>query len=87
MTENDGVIIGLEVHVQLNKLKSKLFCGCSTDYHDASPNTYTCPICLGLPGTLPVVNKRAVEYAIRVASALNCTIQADTLFYYLLLTI
>jgi len=78
--END-VIIGLEVHVQFNKLKSKLFCGCSTDYHDAPPNTHTCPVCLGLPGTLPVVNKKAVEYAIRVALALNCKVQEETLFY------
>ena len=80
MAEKD-VIIGLEVHVQLNKLNSKLFCGCSTDYHDSPPNTHTCPVCLGLPGTLPVVNRRAVEYAIRVALALNCAIQGETLFY------
>ncbi|MHC1631372.1 MAG: Asp-tRNA(Asn)/Glu-tRNA(Gln) amidotransferase subunit GatB [Methanotrichaceae archaeon] len=80
MAEND-VIIGLEVHIQLNKLKSKLFCSCSTDYHDAPPNTHTCPVCLGLPGTLPVINKKAVEYAIRVALALNCTILEETLFY------
>ncbi len=78
--END-VIIGLEVHVQLNKLKSKLFCGCSTDYQDAPPNTHTCPVCLGLPGTLPVVNKKSVEYAIRVSLALNCKVQEETLFY------
>lgn len=75
------VIIGLEVHVQLNRLRSKLFCGCSTDYHASEPNTHTCPVCLGLPGTLPVVNRRAVEYAIRVALALNCDIQGETLFY------
>jgi len=80
MAEKD-VIIGLEVHVQLNKLNSKLFCGCSTKYHDAPPNTHTCPVCLGLPGTLPVLNRRAVEYAIRVALALNCDIQGETLFY------
>lgn len=80
MAEKD-VIIGLEVHVQLNKLNSKLFCGCSTKYHDAPPNTHTCPVCLGLPGTLPVLNRGAVEYAIRVALALNCDIQGETLFY------
>ncbi|HII06423.1 MAG TPA: Asp-tRNA(Asn)/Glu-tRNA(Gln) amidotransferase subunit GatB [Methanotrichaceae archaeon] len=80
MAEKD-VIIGLEVHVQLNKLNSKLFCGCSTKYHDAPPNTHTCPVCLGLPGTLPVLNRKAVEYAIRVALALNCEIQGETLFY------
>jgi len=78
--END-VIIGLEVHVQLNKLNSKLFCGCSTDYHDSDPNTHTCPVCLGLPGTLPVINKKAVEYAIKVALATNCAVQENTLFY------
>jgi aspartyl-tRNA(Asn)/glutamyl-tRNA(Gln) amidotransferase subunit B len=75
------VIIGLEVHVQLNKLRSKLFCSCSTDYHDAPPNSHTCPVCLGLPGSLPVVNKKAVLYAIRVGLALNCQIETDTLFY------
>jgi len=79
--EENGVIVGLEVHVQLNNLKSKMFCTCSTDYHDAPPNSHTCPVCLGLPGTLPVVNKKAVEYAIKVALALNCEIQNDTLFY------
>ena len=80
MEERD-VIIGLEVHVQLNRLRSKLFCGCSTAYHASDPNTHTCPVCLGLPGTLPVVNRMAVEYAIRVALALNCEIQGETLFY------
>jgi aspartyl/glutamyl-tRNA(Asn/Gln) amidotransferase subunit B (EC 6.3.5.-) len=78
--ENE-VIIGLEVHVQLNKLNSKLFCSCSTDYHDDDPNTHTCPVCLGLPGTLPMINKKAVEYAIRVALALGCVVQEETLFY------
>ncbi len=75
------VIIGLEVHVQLNKLNSKLFCGCSTKYHDSGPNTHTCPVCLGLPGALPVLNRTAVEAAIKVALALNCEIAEQTLFY------
>ncbi len=75
------VIIGLETHVQLNKLNSKLFCGCSTKYHNDEPNTHTCPVCLGLPGSLPVLNRRAVEYSIKVGLALNCKIEEETLFY------
>ncbi|VUT24636.1 MAG: Aspartyl/glutamyl-tRNA(Asn/Gln) amidotransferase subunit B [Candidatus Methanolliviera sp. GoM_oil] len=77
----NNVMIGLEVHVQLNKLKSKLFCGCSTDYQDEEPNTHTCPVCLGLPGALPVVNRKAVECGIKVALALNCEVLEQTLFY------
>ena len=77
----DDVIIGLEIHVQLNRLHSKMFCGCSTAYHDSLPNSHTCPVCLGLPGSLPVINKRAVEYGIKVGLALNCTIEDETLFY------
>lgn len=77
----DDVIIGLEIHVQLNKLQSKMFCGCSTAYHDSEPNTHTCPICLGLPGSLPVLNRKAVESGIKVGLALNCTIEEETLFY------
>jgi len=67
------VIIGLEIHCQLNT-RTKLFCGCSTDFQDSEPNTCTCPICLGLPGSLPMVNKKAIEYAIKVGKALNCEI-------------
>ena len=77
----DDVIIGLEIHVQLNKLHSKMFCGCSTAYHNCEPNTHTCPVCLGLPGSLPVLNKKAVESGIKVGLALNCTIEEETLFY------
>ncbi len=77
----DGVIIGLEVHVQLNKLHSKLFCSCGLDYHNAPPNTHVCPVCLGLPGSLPVLNKSAVKSAIKVALALNCEILSQTQFY------
>jgi aspartyl-tRNA(Asn)/glutamyl-tRNA(Gln) amidotransferase subunit B len=73
------VIIGLEVHCQLDT-KSKLFCGCSTDYRDDGPNTHVCPICLGLPGTMPVINKKAIEYAMRVAKALNCGIREEAEF-------
>ncbi|MDD5447409.1 MAG: Asp-tRNA(Asn)/Glu-tRNA(Gln) amidotransferase subunit GatB [Methanocellales archaeon] len=75
------VIIGLEVHVQLNKLRSKLFCSCSTQYHDSEPDTHTCPVCLGLPGALPVTNGKAVDNAIKVALALNCNIEEWTMFY------
>ncbi|MGQ9631903.1 MAG: Asp-tRNA(Asn)/Glu-tRNA(Gln) amidotransferase subunit GatB [bacterium] len=66
-------LIGLEVHVQLST-KSKIFCGCSTEF-GAPPNTQVCPVCLGLPGVLPVLNRKAVEYAIMTALALNCEIR------------
>jgi aspartyl-tRNA(Asn)/glutamyl-tRNA(Gln) amidotransferase subunit B len=65
-------VIGLEVHAEL-LTRSKMFCGCSTTF-GASPNTQTCPICLGMPGVLPVINRRGVEYAIRTALALRCAI-------------
>src|SRR2546423_7873786 len=71
-------VIGLEVHVQL-KTATKIFCGCSTRFGDA-PNANTCPVCLGLPGTLPVLNKRAVELAIQAALALNCTVHEHSRF-------
>lgn len=73
------IIVGLEVHCQLDT-KSKLFCGCSTDYRNDGPNTHVCPICLGLPGTMPALNKRAIEYAMKVAKAFNCTITAESEF-------
>ena len=66
-------VIGLEVHAQL-LTKSKMFCSCSTDYINAPPNTHVCPICLGMPGVLPVINKKALEYTVMTALALNCTI-------------
>ena len=77
----DDVIIGLEIHVQLNRLQSKMFCGCSTAYQNSEPNTHTCPVCLGLPGSLPVLNRKAVECGIKVGLAINCTIEEETLFY------
>ncbi|MEB3102142.1 Asp-tRNA(Asn)/Glu-tRNA(Gln) amidotransferase subunit GatB [Ferviditalea candida] len=71
-------VIGLEVHVELHT-KTKIFCGCSTSF-GAPPNTHTCPICLGHPGVLPVLNRQAVEYAIKAALALNCEIAAESKF-------
>jgi aspartyl-tRNA(Asn)/glutamyl-tRNA(Gln) amidotransferase subunit B len=72
------VVIGVEVHAQL-RTKSKMFCGCSTAF-GRSPNSQTCPVCLGLPGSLPVINKAAVEMAVRAGLALNCTIGAENRF-------
>lgn len=77
--EETQVIVGLEVHCQLDT-KSKLFCGCSTDYRSDGPNTHVCPICLGLPGTMPALNKKAIEYAMKVAKALNCEIVNEAEF-------
>ena len=71
-------VIGLEVHAQL-LTKTKIFCGCSTRFGDA-PNSNVCPVCLGLPGTLPVLNKRAVEMGIRASLALNCTVHEHSRF-------
>ncbi len=71
-------VIGLEVHLQL-ATESKIFCGCSTKF-GAPANTQTCPVCLGFPGTLPVLNRQALEYAIKTALALNCKISEFTKF-------
>jgi aspartyl-tRNA(Asn)/glutamyl-tRNA(Gln) amidotransferase subunit B len=71
-------VIGLEVHAQL-LTRTKLFCGCSTRF-GAPPNANTCPVCLGLPGALPVLNREAVTMAVRAALALGCTVNADSIF-------
>ncbi len=77
----EDVIIGLEVHIQLTNLKTKLFCSCSTDYRGKEQNTQVCPICLGFPGSLPVVNEKAIEFATRLALALNSNIN-ETIYFF-----
>ena len=72
------MVVGLEVHAQL-RTRSKAFCGCSTSF-GAQPNTNTCPVCLALPGALPVLNKQAVELATRAALALGCTVHPTSIF-------
>ena len=72
------VVIGLEVHAQL-KTRSKIFCSCSTQF-GAGPNENTCPVCTGMPGMLPVLNARAVEYAVKMAMAVDCTVNRRSLF-------
>lgn len=72
------VVVGVEVHAQL-RTKSKMFCGCSTSF-GAPPNSQTCPVCLGLPGSLPVINRAAVEMAVRAGLALNCRINVPNRF-------
>jgi len=72
-------VIGLEIHVQA-KTKSKMFCRCSAEYFGAEPNTHVCPVCLGLPGALPVPNKASIEHSLRLSLALNCEINQFTKF-------
>jgi len=72
-------VIGLEVHVQL-QTRSKMYCRCSADYANTPPNTHVCPICMGMPGVLPVINKQAVEYTIMTALAVNCEIPESAKF-------
>ena len=73
--------IGLEIHCQLTKLESKLFCSCKADYRENKPNTNVCPVCMGLPGTLPRLNQKAVEKATLIAMALNCSTPEKIAFF------
>jgi len=80
-TSNENIKIGLEIHCQLTSLKTKLFCGCYSNYREHGPNENVCPICLGLPGSLPLLNKKAVEYASMICIAFNCNIPEKITFY------
>ncbi len=73
--------IGLEIHCQLTKLESKLFCPCKADYREFEPNTNICPICMGIPGSLPLLNKSAVEKATLIAMALDCSTPSKIAFF------
>lgn len=73
--------IGLEIHCQLTNLESKLFCSCKANYREFSPNTNICPVCIGLPGSLPILNKKAVEKATMISMALNCKTPEKIAFF------
>ena len=73
------LVVGMEVHAQI-ATRSKMFCGCSTDSWDAAANSHTCPVCLAMPGMLPVINREAVAGTIRAGLALNCTIAEEAVF-------
>jgi len=76
-TERFELVVGIEVHCQL-RTASKMFCGCSTDYDGAPPNTHTCPVCLGLPGALPTINRRAVEHVLATGLAIGASVPSAT---------
>ena len=73
-------VIGLEVHAELTTLETKMFCNCKLEF-GAEPNTHTCPVCLGLPGALPVPNKAAIESIVLAGLATNCDIEKHSMFY------
>src|SRR5688572_3344807 len=81
MTTTTTTKIGLEIHCQLTGAKSKLFCRCSSDYRGKTPNTNICPICAGLPGTLPLLNQKTVEFAAMITLALGCKFPDEIAFY------
>ena len=78
--EDWEAVIGLEIHTELTTLETKMFCGCKLEF-GAAPNTHTCPVCLGLPGALPVPNKAAIESIVLAGLATNCDIEKHTMFY------
>ena len=73
-------VIGLEIHAELTTLTTKMFCGCKLEF-GADPNTHTCPVCLGLPGALPVPNRAAIESIVLAGLATNCDIEKHSMFY------
>ena len=77
---NHEPVIGLEIHVQLTETRTKMFCGCEPSFGD-EPNTHTCPVCLGLPGALPVANERAIEFALKIWLALGCDLAPRSIFH------
>lgn len=74
-----NVKIGMEIHVELGT-KSKMFCGCSAEHFQVEPNTHTCPVCLGLPGAMPVPNKKAIDWCLMIGLALGCKIRNRATF-------